>query len=354
MQPPAVPAPARIRRLLSRRALLTAAATGASAPFLSRPFWARPARAADIIWRIGHSAPTHFPLHIRLIEAAGLIAARSGGRMQLQVFANNELGSPIGMMAQVRAGTAQAVPLTSQMLAVSLPVFGLPMVGFAFADYQAVWTAMDGGIGAYLRGQAKDRLGLIAMPRCWNFGFRQITTSNRPIVTAADLNGLKLRTPPEADFIGLFQALSALPVAMPLGSVEGALQSRAIDGQEGLLQLVTAASLYRAQSFCSLTNHVWDGQWICVAGKAWADLPPSLQDIVQAAFDEAGAHQRQDTMTAEDQTRAGLEAKGMKFNAVEPERFRQALRKTDYYAAWHKKIGEAGWAALEKHAGRLA
>jgi TRAP-type C4-dicarboxylate transport system substrate-binding protein len=342
-------APALRARHMPRRSLLSAAVSGLAVPLLPRR-----ARAAEIVWRIGHSAPAEFALHLRLVEAAGMIAARSNGRMQLQVYPNSELGSPMGQLAQLRAGTIQAMPVTCQILASNLAVTVLPMLGFAFAGYDKVWPAMDGALGAFLREQIRERLGLVTMERCWDFGFRQITTSGKVVRSAEDLDGLKLRTPSDADFIGLFQALKALPVAMPLNALENALRSHSIDGQEGVLPLVKAAGLYRVQSVCSLTNHVWDGQWLCINGKAWSNLPKMLQDVVTAAFDESALHQREDTVLADTQVQKDLEGAGMKFNPVDPESFRQALRKAGYYAGWRKKIGDDGWAALEQYAGRLA
>jgi TRAP-type transport system periplasmic protein len=327
-----------------RRSLLAAGAAVVAAPVMPRF-----ARAAEFTWRIGHNAPPGFALHVRLQEAAREIAARSDGQMELHVYADSELGSPIGLLTQLRAGTIDAAPLTSQVLASNLAVAALPMLGFAFGGYDRAWAALDGDLGSLLRVRIKDRLGLVAMERCWNFGFRQITTSGKVIEAAESLEGLRLRTPPEADFIGLFQALKATPMTIPLNGLEKALQSHAIDGQESVLPLVKAAGLYRVQSTCALTNHVWDGHWMCISGKAWSSLPKKLKDIVAAAFDEGGLHQRQDTMGYEAATQQELEATGMKFTTVNHETFRQALQKAGYYAGWRKKNGDDGWTALEKY-----
>ncbi|MDR3531934.1 MAG: TRAP transporter substrate-binding protein [Rhodopila sp.] len=339
--------PTRVRRL-PRRGVLAAASGALAAPFLPRF-----ARAAQFTWRIAHSAPSDFSLQLRLVEAAGTIATHSDGQMEVQVYPNSELGGPVGLLAQLRAGTIDAVPLTSQLLSSSLAVAALPMLGFAFAGYDRLWPAMDGDVGGFLRDQIKERLGLVAMDRCWDFGFRQITTGGKTIDTAGDMEGLRLRTVAEADFIALFQALKALPVAMPLSALEATLRSGSIQAQESVLPLVKGAGLFKVQSVCALTNHVWDGQWMCVSAKSWSKLPPKLQQVVAGALNESALNQRQDTMTADTKIRKELEATGMKFNAVDPESFRATLRKSGYYAAWRTKIGEAGWAALEKYAGRL-
>jgi TRAP-type C4-dicarboxylate transport system substrate-binding protein len=324
------------------------AAAGLAAPFLPRF-----ARAAEFTWRIGHSAPADFAMHLRLVEAVGMITSRSEGQMAVEVYPNSQLGSPIGLLAQVRAGTIDAVPLTSQILAKDLSLAALPMAGFAFAGYGQLWPALDGDAGGFIRAQIRERLDLVAMDRCWDFGFRQITTGLKPVNTAADMVGLRIRTPPEADFIGLMQAIKALPVTIPLNELERALGSRAIDGQDSVLPLVQAAGLYKVQSLCARTNHVWDGEWMCVSGKSWSKLPAKLKDIVAAALNESALHQRQDTAEADVKIQKALESAGMKFNAVDPRSFRSVLRKSGYYAGWQTRMGDDAWAALEKYTGSL-
>jgi TRAP-type transport system periplasmic protein len=339
---------ARRPRRLPRRSLLAAAAAGLTAPSLPRF-----AGAVGVTWRLGHIAPSDFPLHQRLLEVAAAINIHSAGQMKLEVYANSERGGAAGLFAQLRAGTIDVVPLTCQQLASDLALGALPMVGFAFADYNAAWAALDGDVGAYIRAQMKERLGLVTMNRCWNYWFRQFTTGGTVIKEAPDVEGLRVRTPPEADFVGLLQALKILPISVPLSGLETALKSRVIDGQEGLIPLIKAARLYEAQSTCALTYHIWDGHWISISGKSWQTLPPTLREIVAAAFDDGATHQRQDSTSAEEQIRKDLESGGMAFNAVDANSFRHALRKAGYYQAWRSKVGEEAWSVLEKYSGRL-
>ena len=310
-------------------------------------------RAAEVNWRIGHNSPAEFPLHVRLTEAAGVVLARSAGRMAIEVHANSELGSPVGLLAQLRAGSLDAAPLTGQILARDLPIAALPTVGFAFSGYERLWPAIDADLGRFIRTRMSEQLGLVAMETCWDFGFRQVTTSGKPASTAADMQGLRLRTPPEAELVALFQALKALPVAMPLSVVDRALRSHSIDGQESVVALVQAAGLSDVLSLCSVTNHVWDGQWLCVSGAAWSKLPADLRDIVASALNEVAVRQRQDTELGEANIRKGLEAAGMKFTAADRRGFRSVLRASGYYGAWKARMGDDGWTELRKYAGDL-
>ena len=330
--------------------MLLAGAAALATPALPRFALAAP----EFQWRLGHTAPEAFPLHKRLVAAAAEIGAKSAGRIQLTVHPDSRLGGQLGLLQQVRGGAVEMTPVTGQSLAGVLgPVF-VQSVGFAFAGYEKLWPAMDGDLGRAVRAQIKERLGVVAMERCWDFGFRHITTRNKPLRVAADLNGLKMRVPIDPDLTGLFQALNAVPLGMNLQDLMPALRSGAVDAQESLIPFVQAAQLNEQQSFCAITNHTWEGQWLCVNARAWTRLPDTLRDMVAAALDRAALAQRADTVTDEADMRKDLTAKGMTFNTVDPASFRSMLRSAGYYDKVRQRVGDELWSALEKYAGRLA
>jgi TRAP-type C4-dicarboxylate transport system substrate-binding protein len=350
-EPPDLVEPSNSGRVSRRFVLAGALAT----PFIGKAFIGRAGAAEPArVLRVAHAAPSTFPLQLRLTEAAAQINLRSEGKVALQIHPNSELGSPVGMLGQVRAGTLDAAALSSQTLAEDLVSMNLPLIGFAFAGYDQLWPALDGELGAMLIRQMRARLDLVAVGRCWDFGFRQITTATRPIATAADMSGMLIRSPPEIPFVTLLQALQVRPVNYALDELSRALQTHSVEGQQGMIRLVLEAGLFQWQSHCALTNHIWDGQWLLFSRKVWDRIPADLQGIITTACDEAALAQRKDTATAEAVIRGKLEQAGMTFNAVEPDSFRAALTASGYYANWRSKLPEDGWALLEKFSGRLA
>ncbi len=327
---------------------------GSAAGLLAAPAIARPAHAADVTWRLGHTAPTGFPLHKRLLEAAEQVAKQSGGRMAIQILPDSQLGSQVGLLSQVRSGALDMSALTGQVLATAQALAGLPMAGFAFADYAAVWPAMDGELGQTIRQQMQLRVGITLLDRIWDFGFRVVSTADKPIHAPADLQGLRIRTPVEPELVTLFQALQAKPIATSLAEVYPALARRQLDGQEGLLALIPAARFQDVQKYCALTNHLWDGQWITVSANAWRSLPESLKTIVGTAFGDAALKQRADTAESTAKIQAALTEGGMKFNSVDPAGFRAALKQASYYRDLRKRLGDRYWDVLEKYSGALS
>jgi tripartite ATP-independent transporter DctP family solute receptor len=334
--------------ILSRRSFTATAAAAVATSALPRR-----ARAAEFSYKIGTSTPSGHPFNTRLMEAGERIAKESKGRMEFQVFPDSQLGGDNDILSQARSGAIEFCQPTGQVLSSILPVAAINAMGFAFSDYSQVWPAMDGDLGAFIRAQIQAKTNLVPMEKMWDLGFRQITTSNRPVRNAADLVGLKLRVPIAPSLVSLFQGLKAAPVGMQFGEVYSALQTHVVDGQENPLSQVTAGKLYEVQKYVSMTNHVWDGYWICANQKAWARLPADLQAIVAKALNETGIAQRVDIAKLNDGVKGELQDKGMAFNDTKPDEFRAQLTASGFYGDWHGKLGEEAWTLLEKHVGKL-
>ncbi len=324
-----------------------------AAAALAAPALINPARAADFNWRIGHTNPAAFPIHLRLAEAAKEINQKSNGRIEVTVVADGQLGSPMGLLNQVRLGSLDCAVVLGQALASAQGVAALPMVGFAWPDYAALWKAIDGDLGKFIRELARDRSGLLVMDTVWDFGFRQVTTTAKEIKTASDMAGLRLRTPVEPDFVALFQGLKANPIAMSLPDVHRGFSSGDLDGQEGLLALVVAAGFQNVQRFCALTNHVWDGNWVCVNPGQWRRLPDDLKTVVANALNDAGKRHRKDIVDNDAKAITVLTDAKVKINQIDPASFRAMLKESGYYREMRRKLGTSNWEVLEKFTGKL-
>jgi TRAP-type transport system periplasmic protein len=315
----------------------------------------RQARAdAEFSYKIGTSTPAAHPFNTRLSEVGTRIARDSKGRMELHVFPDSQLGGDNDILSQARSGAIEFCQPTGQILSSILPVTAINAMGFVFADYSQVWPAMDGDLGRLVRAQITAKAGLVPMEKMWDLGFRQTTTSNHPVGIVADLDGLKLRTPIAPSLISLFKALKAAPVGMQYGEVYSALQTHIVDGQENPLSQVDAGKFYEVQKYASMTNHVWDGYWICCNADAWNALPPDLQKIVATNFNDVAIEQRTDIAKLNESTRSLLIAKGMVFNDTSPDSFRAQLREAKFYSEWRGKLGDEAWSLLEKYVGKIS
>jgi tripartite ATP-independent transporter DctP family solute receptor len=335
-------------RLASRRAVL--AGTAALPLFAIRT---RAANAAEFSFKLANNSPVTHPQSVRQQEAATRIKEATGGRIDIQLFPNNQLGSDTDMLSQLRSGAIDFFTLSGLILSTLVPAASINGIGFAFKDYPTVWSAMDGKLGAYVRGEIVKR-GLIPMDKMWDNGFRQITSSTRPIKTPADLKGFKIRVPISPLWTSMFQAFGASPISINFSEVYSALQTKIAEGQENPLSLIQIAKLYEVQKYCSMTSHMWDGFWMLANRNSFNGLPKDLQDIVAKNLNQSALEERVDIAKLNDSVAADLKAKGLIFVEVDKPEFRAALKQAGFYADWKKKYGDEAWAILEGAVGTLS
>ena len=316
---------------------------------------ARPvfAQTAPITLKWANNIPVTHPSNVRIREAVEAIKKDTNGKVDIQVFPNNQLGGDTDMLSQVRSGAIDIFPLSGLILQTLVPVAGINGLAFAFKDYPTVWAAMDGDLGAHVRA-AIGKVNLHVFDRCLDNGYRNITSSTRPINTAADLKGFKIRVPVSPLWTSMFKALEASPASINFSEVYSALQTKVVEGQENPLAVIDLAKLYEVQKYCSMTGHMWDGQWVLANGKRWASLPADIQAVITKHVTDAVIKQRDDIRRLNNGLEAQLKAKGLTFNYPENKSFREALSKAGFYKEWRGKFGDEAMAQLEKYSGKLA
>lgn len=331
---------------LPRRTLLA----GAALPLFA--INVRPARAAEFSLKIANNVPVTHPMAIRQQEACDRIKAATNGQVEIMMFPNSQLGTDTDMLSQLRSGAIDFFSLSGLILATLVPAASINGIGFAFKDYDTVWTTMDGKLGAYVRSEI-DKRGLIAMEKIWDNGFRQITSSTHPIKTPADLKGFKIRVPVSPLWTSMFQALGASPVSINFSEVYSALQTKIAEGQENPLTLIQIAKLYEVQKYVSMTSHMWDGFWMLANKKGFAALPADAQQIIATELNKSALDERADIAKLNVSVADDLKSKGLEFVEADKPAFREALKTAGFYAEWKKRYGDEAWNILEAEVGAL-
>lgn len=334
---------------LTRKQFLTSAVAAGAAGLAGTT--SRAARHYTI--KFGIDLPADHPTTQHVTAAGEKIKAATNGDVTLQVFPNNQLGDDTHMLANLRTGAMQMMGIGDNILATLVPSAAIDNVGFAFKDAKSAWDALDGSVGDLVRPDI-DKVGLHAMERVWDEGFRQVTTSTKPIQAPDDLRGFKIRVPPSPMNLSIFKDLGAAPVTMNVSELYTALQTKVVDGQENPLGVIETTKFYQVQKYCSLTNHMWVGYWMIMNGNFWKSLPANYQKAVSDAFNTEAEAQRTANQRLDSSLEATLKSQGLTFNTPDIAPFKEKLVQAGYYKEWKGKFGSQLWAALEKLTGSLA
>jgi tripartite ATP-independent transporter DctP family solute receptor len=335
---------------LNRRQFVAGTAFGAIGAACGAPALAQ---GAKVNLKVGGQFQATHPASMAMEEACADIRKQSSGRIDIQFFPNAQLGSDAAMLTQVRSGVLDMMTASGISMQVVAPIAGISGMAFAFADYDHVWQAMDGELGASIR-DGLEKAGLYAYPKILDSGYRNVTTSTRAINTIDDFKGLKMRVPPSPVWVSLFTALGSSPTSITINELYSALQTKIVDGQENPLTVIEAGKYYEVQKYCSVTEHMWDGLWIVANGKRIKALAPDDQKLITTSFETATVKQRTETARLNVELETTLKGKGLLFNRPDKTAFRDGLSKAGFYAEWKGKYGPDAWKILEKYSGTLA
>jgi len=322
------------RLFLTSIALLLAATAGLAT-----------AQTAPVKLRFGHTLPANDSQHLAALEFSKRVKERTQGGVEIQVFANSQLGNDSTLINSVRSGTidigATGNPFFTG-LAPRLNVLDLP---YQFTDAQQLYRVLDGPTGRSLL----DDLGAHQLKGLafWEIGFRSLANNKRQVSKAEDIKGLKIRTTPNPSHLKAFQLLGASPQPMPFAEVFSALESGAVDGNENPPVLMVSSKMYEVQKYLSLTRHAYTAL-VVVMNKAKFDaLKPEFQKVLLEESASAAVLQRK--MNAENETAAiaQLRAKGMQVNETPDIAGIRAVVKDEVRKMYVEKNGDAVLKAID-------
>lgn len=306
---------------------------------------------ADRTIRVGHQALSDAPISQGARKFAELVSEKSGGRLKVKEYPASQLGNEAQQLSALRGGTQELFIPTTTSLAPVVKEFGLLDFPFLVSTTAQAEALLDGPAGAVLLEQLPAK-GLIGLGY-WENGFRNVTNSARPIEKLEDFSGLKLRVIPNPVFLDAFKALGANPTPLAYGELFGALESRAVDGQENPYVLIDTSKFYEVQKYASNTNHVYS-PLIVLAGKPfWDKLSEQEREVLRSAFTEAQAYQRALSRKVTAESVANVTKEGLKINDVSPaelQRMEEAVRPTKekFAATYNPEITQKFFAELEK------
>ena len=240
--------------------------------------------------KFGLNSPEGHPAVAGMKAFAENVAAKSGGKIKVQLFLNGTLGSDQATLSAVKGGTVEMAVMNSGILASevkALEIFDFP---FLFANEKEADAIVDGPIGQKMHAALQDK-GIVGLSY-WELGFRNISTSKRALNKVDDIAGLKLRVIPNAINVDWVKALNANPTPLPFPEVYAALEQGAIDGQENPIAVIAANKFWEVQKYVALTNHQYNPQSVIFSKKVWDTLSPAEKKIIDDSADAATKNQR--------------------------------------------------------------
>lgn len=267
---------------------------------------------------------------------AELVEEKTDGEIIVDVGGNAQYGDDVEALTQMRLGSLAFSANSQGTTSGVIPQFSILGLPFLFDSLPTAWRVMDGEVGDELK-QLAEAQGLVLLA-LWDNGIRNVSNNVRPIETPDDLDGIKIRTPPDPVTVDIFEALGANPTPMNFSELYIALQQGVVDGQENPLMNIYSSKLHEVQDYISLTGHKYESTPLLMSKVVWDSLSSEDQQAVQEAAVEAGEFNRQASLEADENLRSAMEEEGVEFNEVDKAPFIEATQSV--YDDWRKQYPE--------------
>ena len=273
--------------------------------------------SAQINIRVGFPDPLTTPWGQSLQEFKRIVEADSNGRMKVQLFPSEQLGSLVEMIGNVRSG-AQEISLASPA------VFSQFFAKIDMIEMPFLVTNWDEGrkmlaSKAYrdLLESAEKETG-VRIYATFPFGFRNIINKKHPINTLDDLKGMKLRVINSPTQLAVWRALGASPIGMAWSEVYPAVQTGVLDGLENTPGVLAANKFPEIAKYISESRHMFGIMLTYMNAKFYNGLSAPDRAILDKAMKAAEEFNYKNVMALEDKSAADLKKMGAVVNAMSP------------------------------------
>ena len=233
---------------------------------------------AAVELKLGHFASDTHPCGIAAKDFKANVEKRTNGEVKIALYGNNVLGSPPEVLEQVLLGAVDMSLSGQDQLAKHLPFYDVISTPFAFKDYATADKIIDGDFKAWAAPELLKK-NLVHLSD-WEWGFRQLTNSKKPILTPADMKGMKIRTPPAFAYQAFVEAAGGNAQTIAFAELVMAMKQGVVDGQENPVGTIYDLKIYETQKYMSILNYTYSSMVHVVNKKSWDKLTPEQQKIV--------------------------------------------------------------------------
>ncbi|GAA5520288.1 TRAP transporter substrate-binding protein [Aliifodinibius salicampi] len=271
--------------------------------------------------KLAHSLDVTHPVHKGMVRMAELINQKSDGKLQVQIYPSQQLGSERELLELLQIGSLDVTKVSGAVLENFVPqtrVFSLP---YLFRDKQHYFNVLDGEIGQEL---------LLAGEKYWlrgltyyDAGQRSFYTQDRPIRTPEDLEGLKIRVQESPMAVNMINTLGGSPTPISWGELYTALQQGIVDGAENNPPSFQSSRHYEVSNYFSLDEHTAIPDVLLISTETWDDLTDQQQRWIQTAADSSKKYQRKIWAEAEEEALKTVQEAGVEVIRPDKEPFQE-------------------------------
>ena len=274
--------------------------------------------------KLGHALDIEHPVHKALLFMKEKLEEKSGGKVKLDIYPSEQLGSEKELVMQLQMGALDITKVSTSPLEGFIPIYSVFSLPYLFRDEDHYWKVLNGPIGKklLLAGESRNLRGLCY----YDAGSRSFYTKDKPVLSPDDLVGMKIRVMSSNTAIQMMKELGASSVAISFGELYTSLQQGVVDGAENNPPSFYSSSHYEVCKYYSLDEHTRIPDILLISTKTWNRLSPEVQQYIQEAADESAEYEKQLWKKVSDEDLKMVEEKGVKIYHPDKAPFREKVK----------------------------
>ncbi|MBS99499.1 MAG: hypothetical protein CMI01_12580 [Oceanospirillaceae bacterium] len=281
-------------------------------------------RSTEVL-KLGYNMPERSAMHAAAVRLANAVSEASQGRLQIQLFPNQQLGNDHQMLEMARRGELDLILTPSAKLSVAVPEMQYPDLPFYFPAQEDLYHLLDGEPGRLLLNRLR-RIGLVGIT-FWGNGFKHFT-ANKPLLSPADFDGERFRVMKSRLLQEQFELLGAEAIPIDFHQVKEALRDGVVEGQENPLVAIHSMGIHAVQTDLTLSSHAYLAYVLSINESRYSKLSSAMQTLLLEKAREITDWQRAETRRLEETFLAEIQASGTRVHRLTDEQragFRQRL-----------------------------
>ncbi|HHW02385.1 MAG TPA: TRAP transporter substrate-binding protein [Thermoanaerobacterales bacterium] len=277
------------------------------------------------------------PATLAMERFAEIVNSNTSANITVKTFPNSVLGSVNDMLSGMPNGITDMFynTLSCYSWLEGAKKFNAVAAPFIWNSHDELQAFLDSDIAKGWFEEAAASTGVRVLAAAGELPPRQLT-ANRPIRSAADFEGLKIRTAESALVQQTMKKLGATPVVIPFADLYMALRQGTVDAQENNFITVKNNSLYEVQKYFMKTDYIRDVSAIFISENIWKQLSPNQQAVLQEAARKAVNYEAELIAASMDETMKFLN-EHMTYVEIDVKSIRDKLG-----ANFYKEIDDAG------------
>lgn len=272
-----------------------------------------------VVLKLSHVMSNNDPANAAFEQLAKNVSERSNGSIEIQVYANSELGSNKDNLEQIKNGANIISVADSALMADYLPDYGIMNGPFLYKSTEDLQKLYNSKWHADIEEKCAEK-GFKILAMNWYFGQRHII-SKVPVETVEDLKGMKIRVPSATMWVETMKALGATPTTLQWSEVYSGLEQGVVEAAEAPLSTIYTSKLHEAAKNISLTGHFYGIIGLEMAQSIWESLSKNQQTILEEEIQKQGEKYSAEVLAADGEWKKKLEDEGVTFYEVDNDAF---------------------------------